>query len=170
MSLLHPQCGRQSPLQPPGFPRLGARPDSRRRARFLSEFRGSWTRHGLSVFGITTDGSSLTPGTQGLWPEARTNSVSSTSLRRSPRQCCTRCETAQGDDRADPQARRPAQERAGGQAWLIAYRKRCVAELFEHRYLFVRHSPHAARRAVQKLTTGGRDCKAAETWTSVPAC
>src|SRR5205823_6043362 len=42
-----------------------------------------------------------------------------------------------------------------GQAWLIAYRKRCVADLFEHRYLFVRHdlSP-AQQKQLQKLMYG----------------
>ena len=49
---------------------------------------------------------------------------------------------------------RPRKEQEG-QAWLIAYRKRCVAELFEHRYLFVRHhlSP-AQQKQLRKLTYG----------------
>jgi hypothetical protein len=42
-----------------------------------------------------------------------------------------------------------------GQAWLIAYRKRCVAELFEHRYLFVRHHLNPAeQKQLRKLTYG----------------
>src|SRR5262249_3224231 len=41
------------------------------------------------------------------------------------------------------------------QAWLIAYRKRCVAELFEHRYLFVRHSlSPAQQKQLRKLMYG----------------
>jgi len=49
---------------------------------------------------------------------------------------------------------RPSKEQQG-QAWLIAYRKRCVAELFEHRHLFVRHHLSAAQqKQLRKLTYG----------------
>ena len=49
---------------------------------------------------------------------------------------------------------RPRKEQEG-QAWLIAYRKRCVAELFEHRYLFVRHHLSSAQqKQLRKLTYG----------------
>src|SRR5437588_4101129 len=49
---------------------------------------------------------------------------------------------------------RPSQERQG-RAWLIAYQMRRVAELFEHRYLFVRHhlSP-AQQKQLRELTYG----------------
>ncbi len=49
---------------------------------------------------------------------------------------------------------RPRQEQQG-QAGLIAQQKRCVAELFEHRYLFVRHHLSAAQqKQLRKLTYG----------------
>src|SRR5206468_1081738 len=43
-----------------------------------------------------------------------------------------------------------------GQVGLIAYRKRCVAELFAYRYLFVRHHLSPAQQKQLRKRTYGR--------------
>ena len=50
---------------------------------------------------------------------------------------------------------RPSKERRG-QAGLIAWQKQAVAELFEHRYLFVRHHLNAAQQKQLRRLTCGR--------------
>ncbi|MBV8894341.1 MAG: hypothetical protein JO266_20595 [Acidobacteria bacterium] len=50
---------------------------------------------------------------------------------------------------------RPRKENRG-QAWLIAWQKKQVAELFEHRYLFVRHHKSAAQQKQLRQLTYGR--------------
>jgi hypothetical protein len=125
---------------------------------FLKEFQGQLEKRGLAVRGITTDGSPLYPKVlKELWPDA-------------PHQLCefhvkkeiTKAVLhALAKLRKEMTAQIPKQRRGRpckeqeGQAWLIAYQKRCVAELFEHRYLFVRHHLSAAqKKQLRKLTYG----------------
>ncbi len=109
---------------------------------FLAEFKGQLDKRNLSVRGITTDGSSLYPkALKKLWPNA-------------PHQVCEFHVLAEitkavlhtlAKLRKEMTAKIPKQPRGRprneqqGQAWLIGWQKRQVADLFEHRYLFVRH-------------------------------
>jgi transposase len=125
---------------------------------FLSEFRGQLDRRGQSVLGITTDGSPLYPKVlKQLWPVARHQSCEFHVLREITKAILHALAVLRKEMTAQipKQPRgRPSKERQG-QAWLIAYRKRCVAELFEYRYLFVRHHLSTAqRKQLQKLLYG----------------
>jgi hypothetical protein len=125
---------------------------------FLTEFKGQLDRRGLRVRGITTDGSSLYPKVlKELWPKARHQVCKFHVLKEITKAILH----ALAKIRKEMTAKIPKQRRGRpnkkrqGQAWLIAYEKRCVAELFEHRYLFVRHhlSP-AQRQQLRKLMYG----------------
>jgi hypothetical protein len=125
---------------------------------FLSEFKGQLDRRGLSVPGITTDGSSLYPKVlKELWPAARHQICEFHVIKEITKAILHALAKLRKEMTAkipkQPRGR-PSKERQG-QVWLIAYQKRCVAELFEHRYLFVRHhlSP-AQQKQLRKLTYG----------------
>lgn len=125
---------------------------------FLKEFQGQLEKRGLGVRGITTDGSPLYPKVlKELWPDA-------------PHQLCefhVKKEITKAVLHALAKLRkemtaqipkqprgRPSKEREG-QAWLIGGQKQRVADLFEHRYLFVRHHLSAAeQKQLRKLTYG----------------
>jgi hypothetical protein len=125
---------------------------------FLSEFRGQLERRGLSVLGVTTDGSSLYPKVlKQLWTNARHQVCRFHVIKEITKAILHALAKLRKEMTAKipkPPRGRPTKERQG-QAWLIAYRKRCVAELFEHRYLFVRrHLSDARRKQLRKLTYG----------------
>ena len=123
---------------------------------FLTEFKEQLDRRGLSVAGITTDGSALYPKVlKKLWPKARHQICKFHVIK----EIIKAILHALAKLRKEMTAQVPKQPRGRprkeqeGQAWLIAYRKRCVAELFEHRYLFVRHHLSAAQqKQLRKLT------------------
>jgi Transposase len=125
---------------------------------FLREFKGQLDRRGLVVLGITTDGSSLYPKVlKELWPDARHQICESHVLKEITKAVLH----ALAKLRKEVAAQVPKQPRGRprkaqqGLALLIAYRKRCVAELFEHRYLFVRHHLSAAQqRQLRDLVYG----------------
>jgi hypothetical protein len=125
---------------------------------FLSAFKGQLDRRGLSVFGITTDGSPLySKVLKELWPEARHQICEFHVLKEITKAVLH----ALAKLRKEMTAQIPKQPRGRprkeqeGQAWLIAWQKRQVAELFEHRYLFVRHHLSAAqKKQLRKLTYG----------------
>jgi hypothetical protein len=126
---------------------------------FLTEFKGSLDRRGLSVLGITTDGSSLYPAVlKELWPAARHQICEFHVIKEVTQAILHALAKLRKEMTAkipkQPRGR-PSQERQG-QVWLIAYRKRCVAELFEHRYLFVRHHLSPAQRKQLRKRTYGR--------------
>jgi hypothetical protein len=130
---------------------------------FLTEFKGELDRRGLSVRGITTDGSSLYPVVlKELWPDARHQICEFHVIKEITKAVLHALAKLRKEMTAQipKQPRgRPRKEQAG-QAWLIAYRKRRVAELFEHRYLFVRHHLSAAqRKQLQKLLYGRRQLR-----------
>lgn len=125
---------------------------------FLSEFKGQLGQRALSVLGITTDGSSLYPKVlKELWPKARHQVCEFHVLKEITKAVLH----ALAKLRKEMTAKIPKQPRGRprkeqqGQAWLMAWRKRQVADLFEHRYLFVRHhlSP-AQQKQLRKLTYG----------------
>jgi len=130
---------------------------------FLTEFKGQLDRRGLNVLGITTDGSSLYPKVlKGLWPDARHQICEFHVIKEIIKEILHALAKLRKEMTAQipKQPRgRPSQERQG-QAWLIARRKQEVAELFEHRYLFVRHHLSAAqRKQLQKLLYGRRELR-----------
>jgi Transposase len=125
---------------------------------FLQEFQGQLAQRGLAVFGITTDGSALYPPVlEELWPDV-------------PHQLCefhvlkeiTKAVLhAVAKLRKELTAKIPKQPRGrpskAGQvpARQIARQKQQVADLFEHRHLFVRHQLSASqRKRLRKLTRG----------------
>ena len=125
---------------------------------FLTEFKGELDRRGLSVRGITTDGSSLYPKVlKELWPKARHQICAFHVLKEILKAVLHALAKLRKEMTAQIPKQpcgRPSKERQG-QAWLMAYQQRCVAELFEHRYLFVRHhfSP-AQQKQLRKLMYG----------------
>jgi transposase-like protein len=125
---------------------------------FLSEFKGQLDRRGRSVFGITTDGSSLYPKVlKELWPRARHQICEFHVIKEITKAVLHALAKLRKEMTAKipkQQRGRPSQQRRG-QAWLIAWQKQRVAELFEHRYLFVRHHLSAAeQKQLRKLTYG----------------
>jgi hypothetical protein len=125
---------------------------------FLAEFKGQLETRQLQACGITTDGSRLCPKALAeSWPDA-------------PHQVCefhvikeiTKAILhALARLRKEMAARTPTQPRGRpgrarqGLARKIARQKRRVAELFEHRHLFVRHQLATARRErLLELTRG----------------
>jgi hypothetical protein len=125
---------------------------------FLTEFKGQLDKRGLSVRGITTDGSSLYPRVlKELWPDARHQICEFHVLKEITKAVLHALAKLRKEMTAkipkQPRGR-PSKERQG-QAWLIARQKQEVAELFEHRYLFVRHHLSAAqKKQLQKVTRG----------------
>jgi hypothetical protein len=125
---------------------------------FLSEFKGQLDKRGLCVRGITTDGSSLYPkALKELWPGVRHQLCEFHVLKEITKAVLHALAKLRKEMTAQipKQPRgRPSKERQG-QAWLIAYQKRRVAELFEHRYLFVRrHLSDAQQKQLRRLTYG----------------
>jgi hypothetical protein len=125
---------------------------------FLREFKGQLDRRGLSVLGITTDGSSLYPKVlKELWPDARHQLCEFHVLKEITQAVLHALAKLRKEMTAlilkQPRGR-PSKERQS-QARLIANQKRRVAKLFEHRYLFVRHHQSAAQqKQLRKLTYG----------------
>jgi transposase-like protein len=130
---------------------------------FLSDFKAQLDRRPLSVRGVTTDGSSLYPKVlKKLWPKARHQLCKFHVLKEVIKAVLHALAKLRKEMTAQIPKQphgRPRKEQEG-QTWLIAYRKRCVAELFEHRYLFVRHhlSP-AEQKQLQKLMYGRRQLR-----------
>jgi hypothetical protein len=126
---------------------------------FLRRFQALLSRHGLTLKGITTDGSSLYPEPlQAVFPDV-------------PHQVCEFHiikELTQAILRAVAQVRkklaaqkpagkrgRPATAAAKGLARRRQRLQQKVADLFEHRYLFVRHALSLAqRRTLRRVTRG----------------
>jgi Transposase len=126
---------------------------------FLSEFKGQLDRRGWSVFGITTDGSSLYPKVlKELWPTARHQICEFHVIKEITKAVLH----ALAKLRKEMTAKIPKQQRGRprkeqrGLAWLIAWHKQQVADLFEHRYLFVRHHLSAAEQKQLRQLTCGR--------------
>jgi hypothetical protein len=125
---------------------------------FLKEFKGQLDKRGLKVRGITTDGSSLYPEVlKELWPDARhqlcefhiikeiTKAVlhALAKLRKELTAKIPKFGRGRPSKEQQPLARRAKRQ------------KQRVAELFEHRYLFVRHQlSKAQRQQLQRLTRG----------------
>jgi len=125
---------------------------------FLTEFQGQLEKRGLKVRGISTDGSPLYPKVlKELWPDVPHQICEFHVLREITKAILH----ALAKLRKEMTAKIPKQPRGRprkedqGRARQIARQKRRVAELFEHRHLFVRHhlSP-AQKELLDKLTRG----------------
>jgi Transposase len=126
---------------------------------YLKEFKEQLDARGLTVHGITTDGSTLYPNVlKELWPDA-------------PHQLCVfhilkeitkSVLHALAKWRKEMQADIPHQKRGRpkkedqAQSRRIKRLKRRVAELFEQRYLFVRHHLSAAQKKLLKKLVRGQ--------------
>jgi Transposase len=125
---------------------------------FLREFKGELDGRGRGVRGVTTDGSPLYPKViKELWPDARHQTCEFHVLKEVVKAVLHALAKLRKEMAAQIPKRprgRPGKQRQG-QAWLIAYRKRRVSELFEYRHLFVRHhlSP-AQQRQLRGLVYG----------------
>jgi Transposase len=125
---------------------------------FLTEFKGQLDKRGLGVRGITTDGSSLYPKIlEELWPEVPHQLCEFHVLKEITKSVLHALAKLRKQLTANiPRQRRgrPRHEQQD-QAWEVARQKQRVAELFEHRHLFVRHhlSP-AQQKQLQRLTRG----------------
>ena len=125
---------------------------------FFREFKGRLDDRGRGVRGVTTDGSSLYPkAIKELWPDARHQTCAFHVLKevvKAVLHALAKLRTEMAAQLPKQPRGRPSKERQG-QAWLIAYRKRRVSELFEHRHLFVRHHLSAAQqKQLRKLIYG----------------
>jgi hypothetical protein len=125
---------------------------------FLTEFKGQLDNRGLEVRGITTDGSSLYPKIlEELWPDVPHQLCEFHVLKEITKSVLHALAKLRKQLTAKiPNQRRgrPSKEQQGP-AREIARQKQRVADLFEHRHLFVRHhlSPGQQKR-LQKLTRG----------------
>jgi hypothetical protein len=124
---------------------------------FLKEFRGQLDKRGLKVRGITTDGSSLYPVVlKELWPEARHQICEFHVIKEITKAILHALAVLRKELTAkipkQPRGR-PTKEQQP-QARKVQRQKQRVAELFEYRYLFVRH--HLSKAQWQQLQRSTR--------------
>jgi hypothetical protein len=125
---------------------------------FLKEFKGQLDKRGLKVHGITTDGSSLYPVVlKELWPEARHQICEFHVIKEITKAILHALAVLRKELTAkipkQPRGR-PTKEQQP-QARKVQRQKQRVAELFEHRYLFVRHHlSKAQQQQLQRSTRG----------------
>jgi hypothetical protein len=125
---------------------------------FLTKLKGQLDERGLSVCGLTTDGSALYPKVlKKLWPVARHQICQFHVIKEINKAILHALAVLRKEMTAQipKQGRGRPRKEQQGQAWLIARQKQRVADLFEHRYLFVRHHLSAAQqKQLQKLMVG----------------
>jgi Transposase len=131
---------------------------------FLTAFKGRLDERGLTVRGITTDGSPLYPKVlKELWPEAR-HQLSRFHVLEDITRCVLRAlaKVRQEMKATLPHFKRgrPSKEQQK-QARRFRRRQQRVRELFTHRYLFVKHhlSP-AEHKLLARLQRGQRQLRA----------
>ena len=125
---------------------------------FLTEFKGELDQRSRSVCGITTDGSPLYPKVfKELWPKIRHQICEFHVLKEITKAVLHALAKRRKEMTAQIPKRlrgRPRKEQQG-QTWRMAWQKQRVADLFEDRYLFVRHHLSLAeRKQLQKRTHG----------------
>jgi len=131
---------------------------------FLKEFKEQLDKRGLVVRGITTDGSSLYPKVlKQLWPNAKHRSCRFHLLAEIIKAVLRALAKVRKELKATiPKFKRghPTKEQQK-QARRFKRRKQRVAELFEHRYLFVkRHCSRAEKKVLKRLRRGQRQLRA----------
>jgi hypothetical protein len=125
---------------------------------FLKEFKGQLDQRGLQVRGITTDGSSLYPEVlKELWPDARHQLCEFHVLKEITKAVLHALAVLRKQMAAKIPKRprgRPSQEQQPLARKAKRHKQR-VADLFENRYLFVRHQlSQAQRQQLVRLTRG----------------
>lgn len=125
---------------------------------FLADFKGQLQARRRSVLGITTDGSPLYPKPlQALWPGVRHQVCEFHVLEEILKAVLHAVAKLRKELAAQLPKRprgRPKREQQA-QARHAARRKQRIADLFEHRHLFVRHErTPAQRQLLQRLTRG----------------
>lgn len=125
---------------------------------FLQEFKGQLVQRGLAVRGITTDGSSLYPTVlEELWPGVRHQLCEFHVLKEITKAVLHAVAKLRKELTAKiPKQARGRPSKAGQtRARQIARQKQQVADLFEHRHLFVRHQLRVSeRKRLLQLTRG----------------
>jgi hypothetical protein len=125
---------------------------------FLRQFKGELDKRGLRVPGITTDGSSLYPTVlKELWPDARHQLCQFHVIKEITKAVLHALAVLRKGLTAlipkQPRGRPKKGQQA--QARTVKRQKQGVADLFEGRYLFVRHHlSKAQRQRLRKLTRG----------------
>ncbi len=126
---------------------------------FLKEFKGQLEKRQCLVRGITTDGSPLYPKVfNELWPGIPHQVCEFHVLKEITKAILHALAKLRKETTANipKQPRgRPSRERQG-LSRLIVRRQQGVAELFEHRYLFVRHYPSVAQKEQLRKLMHGR--------------
>jgi hypothetical protein len=126
---------------------------------FLKEFKGQLDERSLAVRGVTTDGSSLYPKVlKELWPDVPHQLCVFHVLKEITKAVLHALAKLRKEMKAKiPKQRRgrPSKEQKAA-ARRIQRLKQGVAELFEHRHLFVRHYLSAAQKTLLKKLTRGR--------------
>lgn len=126
---------------------------------FLSAFQGQLDKRGLSVRGLTTDGSPLYPKVlKELWPEVPHQLCRFHVLKEITKAVLRALAKLRKEWKAQiPKQRRgrPRQQEKA-QARRLQRRKQRVAELFEHRHLFVRHYLSASQKKLLKKLVRGQ--------------
>lgn len=126
--------------------------------RFLGDFKARLDERGLTVQGITTDGSELYPKPlHELWPDAPHQVCEFHVIKEITKAVLHALATIRKQLRdripKQPRGRPPKAERA--QSRKVARQQEQVSELFEHRYLFVRHRLTAdQKKTLQRITRG----------------
>jgi hypothetical protein len=126
---------------------------------FLREFKAELDKRGLVVRGITTDGSSLYPKVlKKLWPDVRHQVCRFHVLMDITKAVLKALAKLRKELRAQiPNQKRGRPSKADqAQTRRIKRLKRRVAELFEHRHLFVKHYLSAAEKKVLKRLVRGQ--------------
>jgi hypothetical protein len=131
---------------------------------FLTEFKEQLDKRRLKVRGLTTDGSSLYPKVlKELWPNAKHQSCRFHILAEITKAVLRALAKLRKEMKASlPKFKRghPTKEQHQ-QAQRLERRKQRVAELFEHRHLFVkRHLSRAEKKVLKRLLRGQRQLQA----------
>ena len=131
---------------------------------FLKEFKEQLDKRGLVVRGITTDGSPLYPKVlKELWPNAKHQSCRFHILAAITKAVLRALAQLRKEMKAPlPKFKRghPTKEQQK-QARRFERRQQRVAELFEHRHLFVkRHLSRAEKKVLERLVRGQRQLRA----------
>jgi hypothetical protein len=126
---------------------------------FLTEFQAALDKRGRVVRGITTDGSALYPKVlQKLWPDVPHQVCRFHVLRDITKAVLKALAKLRKELRAQiPRPKRGRPRKADqSQARRVQRLKRRVAELFEHRHLFVKHHLSTAEKEVLRRLTRGQ--------------
>jgi hypothetical protein len=131
---------------------------------FLKEFKGHLDERGLAVRGITTDGSNLYPKVlKELWPDVPHQICRFHVLKEITKAVLRALAKLRKELRAKIPKRqrgRPRQEQKAQMRRSKRLKQR-VADLFEHRHLFVRHHLSVAqKKMLKKLMRGQRPLRA----------